>query len=51
MKGRIKQTNNKRWRTKQNNNERCEESSLATMQTYVIAKEESCPKMELYILK
>jgi hypothetical protein len=33
------------------NNERCEESSHATMQTYVIAKEESCPKMELYILK
>jgi hypothetical protein len=35
----------------ENKTKRCEESSHATMQTYVIAKEESCPKMELYILK
>jgi hypothetical protein len=29
MKRRIKQTNNKRWRIKQKNNERCEELSQA----------------------
>jgi hypothetical protein len=46
-----KQTNNKRWKTKQENNERCQESSQATMQTYVITKEKSFPKRKLYILK
>jgi hypothetical protein len=50
-KGRIKQTNNRRWRIKQKNNERCEELSQATIQTYAITKEKSCPKKELYILK
>jgi hypothetical protein len=50
-KGRIKQTNNRRWRIKQKNNERCEKLSQVTMQTYVITKEGSCPKKELYILK